>query len=340
MLKKLLSWSALQIALVLFNIVVVAAGVVLPRLLSRPEFSLVSAEIVSDEEEVTVPKSLGIIIEDAFFLRSAGDSISVGDSSQNCLGQLTDQYIVTASCRSSVLDAVNQLIVELGNERDRKLAAIEKATAGDSEELSLLLESEKAPSGMSKIYYEVFLNYIAVQNFAKDEIKQDVQQSLLATARNVIAREYFGIQYLNDLKALLENSPAKAVSSGSILIRTVVMNAGYSDGVVIPEPTLLLAGTEVNLRIVAVVGDSILPTSSQYVVVPAGTTKELILRVDHERNSDKVNELVAGVIEQKSPISASLTVMTSEGSISRDTTFPITTISFESDRELARALRN
>ncbi|HSF64546.1 MAG TPA: hypothetical protein VLA78_09165, partial [Paracoccaceae bacterium] len=96
-----------HIVFFLVNILIVAAHILLPRYLDRPDLRLVAAFAMSDESETKVSNTISFVTSEVIEFLEQGDAFY---SDQKCFRALRDNSLVPNSCRALALSTVDTIL--------------------------------------------------------------------------------------------------------------------------------------------------------------------------------------------------------------------------------------
>jgi len=321
------AWSGHLIFLVL-NFVIVLANIVFPRYIDTPNIEIASVEVIVDEDEVKVHPSSAFIASEVFQIYEAGDTIV---ANKHCFNALMREHIIPSSCNDKIVKAIDAVISYATEERDRKLSALNSIDTYSKEKLVSVLSSSTIVSYRSAIYNDIFFNLLAVDEFAKDELAPSIKNALLSAARGLVKREFIFLNALKELKEHILEETKTAGRSGVIAFRIIALNSGYKGGVIFPNASLKVAGTNIFLTQDSpdLLADPIQNSDAKHELLEAGKVVSLYYVVDYEKNNSDALGLVKTIVKQASPLPFDLTISTSNGDVSTSGNLSIDTISFE-----------
>lgn len=321
------AWSGHLIFLVL-NFIIVLANIVFPRYIDTPRIEIASVEVIVDEDEVKVHPSSALIASEVFQIYEAGDAIV---ANKHCFNALRDENIIPSSCNDKIVKAIDAVIAFATKERESKLSALSAISTYSKEQLVSILSFSGVISYRSAVYNDIFFNFLAVDEFAKDELAPSIKNALLSAAKGLVKREF---EFLDSLKKLRKNITEEtntAGRSGVIAFRVIALNSGYKGGVIFPNASLRVAGKNITLiqDSPELLADPIQNSDAKHELLEAGKVVSLYYVVDYEKNTSDALELIETIVKQASPLPFDLTISTSNGDVSTSGNLSIDTISFE-----------
>ena len=310
------------------NSVIVAANIIFPRFIDKPEISIISADGLTDESETKLSNTLSFVVGEVIENTEQGDSFY---ADKRCFYALREKQLVPNSCRKLAIATADKIIDAAKSERLRKLNAIDNIETYNREELLKALESDNPYYYRSALYTEIFFNFLAVDTFASPEISNQIKESLLVAASGLVNKEYSYVETFELFKAQLEIGNGELVRSGNMAFRVIISNAGYADDVIYPEAKLEIGGEIVNLIQVSAttINEPTLNSGNAFSVVEDGKIVVLYFVVEPALNTEKANKLVGDIARQGTPIQFRLLLKTNSGEVSTESLLSVDSISFE-----------
>lgn len=325
--RFLKTWSGHFIFLAL-NFILVFANIIFPRYVDTPNIEIASVEVIVDEDEIRVPPSLAYVSTEVFQLYDEGDEIV---SNKRCFNALEKKRIIPSSCVDVVVEAIDILTSFAEKERDRKLIALGAIDTYSKEELVEALTSSSFISYRSFLYNEIFFNFLAVDEIAKDEIAPSIKNALLSAAVGLVKREFGYVVHLETLKALILRETKSDDRSGEVAFRIIALNSGYKGGVIFPSAQLTIAGENIFLvqDTLELLADPNQNSDSKHELLEAGEVVSLYFVVDQKKNTANGNVLLEKIVKQGTPLPFNLEIDTTNGPVSSSGSLSVETISFE-----------
>lgn len=301
-----------NVFLLLVNIVTVFANIYLPRFTDKPSVDIVSVEAIVDETEIYLPNSVSSVISVIIDILPAGDNFK---SNLKCFEALEDQSLVPLSCQMQLRETAEKILEESISDREQKIAALEKIEDYDEAELVEILTSPGKLGFVSTFYTNIFFNFVAVENIAKNEIAPDMRAALVRAAVGLVNQQYSYIPAFETALQLIADHDQNNEEK-EIIFRVALLNSGQRPDLISPKATILIGERELILSRVSQedLSDIEQRSEAEFSVVPAGMASTLFFIYNKKLNTVETNAFTQKVFSENPSISATLKI---EGSRSK-----------------------
>lgn len=257
-----------NILLLAVNIVTVFANIYLPRFTEQPRVEIVSLDALIDETEVILPNSVSSVVSTMLEILPDGDEFK---ANTKCFEALDTYSLVPASCIDSFERTAEIILRNAILERNDKIEALESITDFDEEELVSILTAPDSMGFVSTYYTNIFFNFLAVENIAKNELAADMRAALVRAAVGLVNQQYaFTPAFENALRLIEEHDSTE--SAKEIVFRVALLNSGQRPDLISPSAVGKIGDRNFNLSRVTEEDLSNLQQKSEaeFTVVPAG----------------------------------------------------------------------